>query len=401
MFRRQLCSHLKAWTSSGSKTRQVCSSNQDSNITKKAKVIPMDSIWTNPDLPFKVAYTDVMPATPDQVVSPHDSNLLLQYLPQIFNYQPDNVTCIRDEFKKFTSNKDTWTAADLERHEIYLTYQSDIFWRQRDPDSRLLAVLTADAIILMDDLAEKLMTSGDPGKEAMVRDFLFNCRDTLCGTADQLDQRFESLYKDKYPTEYEEGKYLVDFNARLYQRYKANMSPTKLAFISKVMFRSYNKVLYEYKFWKEALARNEHATFETFVKTKSDSSFFALGSMVNYYDSDIEYINLDHPMQILVTLIEQACNDLYSYPKEQAVGLNPFNMIQRFIVVDKMSLKDALITHIHSRNEFMRALEISYSVLQGDAKIAAEAPLTIMTGWEKFSIKTRRYGWTEVCANTD
>ncbi|KAI1305310.1 hypothetical protein HDE_01466 [Halotydeus destructor] len=393
----KVCRYLKQWPNVMACCRQVSSvSRQQSDDTKLTDVINMGSVWTNPTIPYKIGYTDVMPTTPDQVVSSHDEHLLLQYWPRVFQFQAADVNCARDAFKQFTSNTNSWTIADLQRHDDQLSHESTMFGRQENPERRLYAILANEAIFLIDDLAEKLMTSADKGQESMGLDLVLNCRNIICGTAHKLDDRFDSAYREKYPKEYDECAYLADFNARLYQGFKRTMSVDMLKFVERAFFRSYNKNLEEYTFWKDAILKNQHATHETFVEIKSGASFFAVNGVTNYNDLDIQYIHFDHPILILTTLMNQASNDLFSYPKEQAAGLNPYNMIQKAIMADKMSLKEALTSNIHRRNEYMRTLEISYDILRGDAKKAAEAPLTIMAGWEKYFSETRRYGFTNI-----
>ncbi|KAI1305315.1 hypothetical protein HDE_01463 [Halotydeus destructor] len=397
MLRYKVCYYLKQWPSVMASCRHVSSvSMQQSDGSKLIDVVNMGSIWTNPTIPYKIGYTDVMPTTPDQVVSSHDEHLLLQYWPRVFQFQAADVNCAREAFKKFTSNRNSWTTADLGRHDDHLSHESTMFGRQGNAERRLYAILANEAIFLIDDLVERLMTSADKDQEAMGLDLVRNVRDITSGTAGELDHRFESTYKHKYPEDYEACRYVADFNARLHQGLKSIMSADMLKFVSRAFFRSHDRSLDEYKFWKDAISRNEHASYEHFVAIKSEASFFSVNGLTNYNERDIQYIHFDHPILILAGLINQASNDLYSYPKEQAAGLNPYNMIQKAIMADKMSLKEALIVNIHRRNEYMRTLEISYDVLQGDAKLAAEAPLTIMAGWEKYFRETRRYGWTNI-----
>ncbi|KAI1294239.1 hypothetical protein HDE_06202 [Halotydeus destructor] len=387
---------LKQYANIVSSVRHVSSTSRfKGNLTD---VVNMASIWTNPAIPFKIGYTDKMPDTPELVVSSGDENLLLQYWPKKFMFQAADVSCSRDAFKQFTASKQSWTKSDLERHDDLISHESFLYGRQDVAERRLHALLACESVFLVDDLTETLVASDDKLQEAMAFDFILHCRDIMNGTADELDGRFDSLYKGRFPQEYEDCRYLADFNTRLYQGFKNTMSSDMLNVLAKAYSRSYHRTLDEYKFWKDATLRNEHATLDKFIHIKSESSFFAVCSIVNYNDSDLEYISFDHSIQTLTTMINQACNDLFSYPKEQEAGLNPFNMLQKAIMADKMSVKEALITNIQRRNDYMRALEVSYDVLSDSAKRAAEAPLTIMAGWEKYFSGTRRYGWTDVGA---
>ncbi|KAI1305314.1 hypothetical protein HDE_01462 [Halotydeus destructor] len=390
MLRAQLFGHVKHLTTAVSKVFQ------DSNGGKVTDIINMASVWTNPSIPYKFGYTDVMPSTPDHVVSPHDSDLLLQYWPSVLLFRIPDVNCVRDAFKQFTSGSTSWTTADLERHDDLLYHESNMFGRQDSAERRLYSLLSYEAVFLVDDITEQLMLSGNKKKQVMALDFVAIIRDIISGRTDELEERFSSQYKHEFPEEYETCKYLADFNARLYQGFKKTMSSQLLKVVSDAYVRSYNSNLDEYQFWKDANSKSEHATLEQFVKIKTGASFYSATGLTSYYDTDIQYIHFDHPMLILSSLMNQACNDLYSYPKEQKAGLNPFNMIQKAIMKDKMSMKDALVSNIHRRNEYMKTLEISYNILQGAAKTAAEAPLKTMASWERYTSTTRRYGWTDI-----
>ncbi|KAI1294789.1 hypothetical protein HDE_05746 [Halotydeus destructor] len=372
--------------------------SRQSDTAKPIGVIDMNSIYTNEAIPFKFGYTDKMPATLDQVVSPHDDQLLLQYFPPAFMFKPtDRLDCTRENFKQFVSGPRKWSTADLERHDDLISHER-VVGRQNHPGRRLCALLAIESIFLIDDLVEPFITSEDKVNEKMAFDIVKICRDIKCGTAVGLDQTFVSLYKDRFPEEYEGCQYLADFNARFYQLCKKNLSPKMLSFVADVYYRSYGHLIGEYEFWQGAKLENQHAPLKKFIEIKTGASYFAVNQIINYYDTDIDYINFDHPILTMATLVNQASNDLYSYPKEQEAGVNPFNMIQKAIMADKMTMKEALVANIQRRNEYMRALETSYDVLRGDARTAALAPLTLLAPWEKYFSETRRYGWTKTTA---
>ncbi|KAI1294713.1 hypothetical protein HDE_05921 [Halotydeus destructor] len=255
-----------------------------------------------------------------------------------------------------------------------------------------------ETVYVLDDICEECVLSGDERLVEMAFDLIDACQAILSGRENEAT--FDSKYQDSYPELLEKIEYSLGLSRRLHHGLATNMGTPLLKAVESAGYRTFDKLKEEYKFWLSALERKEHASVDRFINIKSASSFFAVLNMADYWDEDLHHVNFDHPVQLLSTFVNQASNDLFSYPKEDNAGLNPFNMIQQSIMSDKMSVKDALVSNIHRRNGYMRALELSYMVLEGPAKMAAQAPLRTMAGWERYFSHTRRYGWTNIGENT-
>ncbi|KAI1294926.1 hypothetical protein HDE_05917 [Halotydeus destructor] len=380
-------------------SRHFSSGQEKKKLPEFLEVVKQGAIWTHPKIPYKIGYTDVYPETHGDVVSPDDPNMLLHYWPKSFKFVVPYFSSFRTEVKEFLSDGRHWTKNDIDRHEDLISHESTLVGRQPDKERRLYTLIYLEAIFIFDDLCEVCILSGHKELYDMAFEVIPICQAILSGSGHgvQLDPK----YKEKFPIQYAEGVYMIEFSRRLHAGYVKTMTPRLLKAVESASDRSFERLKEEYKFWYGALARKEHAPLDKFISLKAVSSFFSCCNIADYLDSDLDFMSFDHPVQTLATLVCQASNDLFSYPKENDAGLNPYNMVQKSHMTDKLSVKDALITNIHRRNGYVRALELCHMVMEGPAKVACEAPLRTMAGWERYFQLTRRYGWTNIGADAE
>ncbi|KAI1294714.1 hypothetical protein HDE_05920 [Halotydeus destructor] len=330
--------------------RHFSSGQKKKRLPKFLEVVKQGAIFTHPKIPYKICYTDVYPETHGDVVSPDDPDMLLHYWPKSFKFVVPYFSSFRAEVKEFLSDGRHWTKNDIERHEDFISHESTLVGRQPDRERRLYTLIYYEGILILDDLCEVCILSGHRELYDMALAVIPICQAILSGSGHgvQLDPK----YKEKFPIQYAEGVYMIEFSRRLHAGYVKTMTPRLLKAVESASHRSFERLKEEYKFWPV-------------------SSFIPCCNIANYLDSDLDFMGFDHPVQMLASL------------------------------ADKMSVKDALITNIHRRNGYVRALEFCHMVMEGPAKVACEAPLRTIAGMERYFQLTRRYGWTNIGADTE
>ncbi|KAI1305162.1 hypothetical protein HDE_01458 [Halotydeus destructor] len=262
---------------------------------------------------------------------------------------------------------------------------------QPDPQRRLAAMKFAEGLFNFDDVGEKMVCSGDEAKEAMGLHMVAICRDMLAGRSNVTE--ICSRQYDKFPLEVKQCQDTINMYRDVYQDFKKLMSPRLLKRFQETVYKSFNVNLDEYALMKETLESNRYITLQEFKDIKSVTSFIVLDAVTTCDDEDVDFFRLDNSMMLLTSMVAQVSNECYSYARDNHVH-SPFNTLQGAIVSNKMTLKQALMEHINRKNEYVRAFEVSLSILPPEAKKSAVKAMKMMCGWEYFQSRSSRYGWT-------
>ncbi|KAI1305311.1 hypothetical protein HDE_01467 [Halotydeus destructor] len=359
------------------------------------KTVDSECIMTHSMLPYKLGYSHVWSKDEGSVVSREDPDLLLQYWPMKFRFEIPELESCETEFRTWLDKHDNhWSDEDRLRHKNLISYQTFLSGWQTDKQRRLMTLKLIEVTYVNDDLLEELIVSDDPRKETMGKECATIVRAIMSG---HDTPGMSTRYRKAHPKLYFACCENIEMYRELKQEFNQVMSPVLLKAFEKIAYRTYDAVLQEYKLWKTAMAENRHVTLEEFEKIKT-SGLFQIITFHNMDEEDIPYladVGDKKKLLFLGGLLNQASNDLYSFPKENRFH-HPFNMIQRALVTDKLPLKQALIVNIQRRNEHMRQAEDIYFNAPSTAQRTFLKGFKTVAAWECYLRHATRYGWTSV-----
>ncbi|KAI1289254.1 hypothetical protein HDE_08890 [Halotydeus destructor] len=341
---------------------------------------------------IKLGYTNKYSSNISDIVDKTDSKLLRKYWPDHFKYAIPAAPSCMDDFMTWAKGYESiWFERDTLRHLDLSRLETILAGWQNNYERRLLALKLIEVPLAFDDMAELLIRSGNAVREELCLTTFANARDMMAGLSwTPLDV---SKYKDVCPKEAEACKEYERAFVDITEGSKQQMSPIYLRAFQKATYESMDAVFIEYDQWRKHQAVNKYVSKKDFMVVRPLCSLFPYCLWTSIDEEDVEYLNLKSPLVRTISLIDAIDNDLWSHPKE-ANAHNPWSSVQKFMA-EGLSPRDAMIKAVHTRNNWMRSVELTYETLTEPCRHSIDKNLKMMVGWELFQSFGSRYGYKD------
>ena len=369
-------------------------------------LIDCDKLFAHKELDFKIKFTPqwseslsstIMSSSSYRTTSDtfndtkHNDNtetILKMYWPADFNYKYD------DDVSGTATDFETWAQGEsyLTKKEIAfgLDMRSNALFRPScDHQRKFLAHRYAFCFYLFDDLYEYLM-SFDGGRQ-FGDTFAHNFRAIVSGQEKELKSLDE--FQSKLPNELRKAKLVQQTTIKLMNEAKQILSLRSLNRWYQINYITYTTCQLESELWRQKVALNQFISKREYADVKRFNSAFHSVLFILLDESDLEYYPTDEPLTAVASIAMCLDNDIFSFPKERQLQVNPFNTIRKFVSNGHTEF-EAIRKLLRVRNEMVRSLEVTSSFLPVAQQRSLSKCFHFLGGLLNYHSTCIRFGWT-------